>query len=302
MNRKFAIIIIVVLLIGLGCAFGFDNVSELTQNLKNSNKETVETFIVGNGEQFSTEKTQISQGSQKAESEITSTRTDIQPLTEDDNILKTEISKYSNTTVDFRYNKQENIQGKGYDISFSGFSSNYNPTKVVYKNDVGDEFEYDIETGKLCNITLESNVVEKNVDSIDIEAAQKIALEYFPKGCNINEYTNDLCVESKDGYAVWYTRFIGKYITTDAFRIKIGFDGSIVYINDATDVFEGKNINFDESYVDAKIAEYINGEENLELESVVILEDNGQICACCSFSQTFSSGAISAYNINIPIK
>ena len=223
-------------------------------------------------------------------------------LTVEDKTLQAEIAKYSESTVDFRAKKQETIHGKSYDIFFDKFNAKDNPNKIVYKNEYGDSFEYDIETGKLCNITLVSNVVKKTVDSIDIKVAHKIALEYFPKDCNINEYTNDMSRECDDGYIFYYTRYVGKYMTTDAFRIVIGFDGSIVDINDATDVFEDKNINFDESYVDAKIAEYTQGKEGLELGIVVILQNEGKICADCSFEQTLSNGAVSAYHISIPLE
>ena len=315
MKRKLAIIVIAVLLIGFCCAFGFGYAPELTQNL-NSNKEITsakmdvkenELQSLAEDDKNAEAKTDEYSDTVNSNKEITGTKTavkenELQPLTDDDKKVKAKIAEYSDTVVDFRQKKQENIQGKNYDISFVKFNSNEDPNKIIYENSLGDSFEYDIETGKLCNITLESNVVEKTVDSIDIDAAHKIALEYFPKDCNINEYTNDMSRECDDGYIFYYTRYVGKYMTTDAFRIVIGFDGSIVDINDATDVFEGKNINFDESYVDEKIAEYTQGKDDLELGMVVILQNEGKICADCSFEQSLSNGAVSAYRLTIPLE
>ena len=223
-------------------------------------------------------------------------------LSEKDKELKAEIAKYSDTTVDFRYNKNVTIQGNSYDIVFEQFSTKENPKKIIYKNDLGDTFGYDIKTGKLCDITLESNIVEKTSDSIDIETAQKIALEYFPDDCNVNEYTVTESTEVENGYAIWYTRYIGKYMTTDAFRTQIGFDGSIIHINDSTDVFDGKNLDFDEDFITAKVEEYVNAHEGVKIGNTIILVDNGRVCIDCVCEYLYDDVSISKHHTNIPLE
>ena len=62
-----------------------------------------------------------------------------------------------------------------------------------------------------------------------------------------------------------------------------------------------KNINFDEKFIDEKIAEYIKGKDNLELKLVVILRNGDKICADCLFEQIFSNGTTSSYHVDIPL-
>lgn len=266
-----------VLMVGLCCVLGFDQFSELTKPLKNAK------------EKVAVEKISIAENTTK-------------PLTEEDKFLKAEIAKHGSTTVDFRHGKQVTIQGKKYDIAFEKFNTKINPSKIVYTSDKGDSFEYDIKTGELCNVTIKSNIVEKTNESIDMATAHKIALEYFPNDCDINEYTNTKLIESKDGYAIWYTKYIGQYMTTDAFCVKVGFDGSLVYINDATNVFDGKTIDFNEDFVTAKIQDFLNQKEGLEISNAVILVEDDVVCVDCSCNYISGDSSTSAFHVSIPLE
>lgn len=282
---------------------GFATIEELNENFKSDIQERlVDNTNETNGElEYDEPKNQIT-GEQSFINEEVIENATSEVLTEKDKLVKSEISKYSDTMIDFRYNKKEIIQDKSYNITFSKFSSNYNPSKVIYKNDLGNSFEYDINTGKLCNVTIKTNIVNKTTDSIDMDTAHKIALEHFPDDCDISEYTNDVRKERENGYVFWYTRYIGKYMTTDAFRIQIGFDGSIIDINDATDVFDGKALDFDEKFVSSKIQKHVSEKENVSIESVIILVSDEKICADCSCKQTLTNNEVSTYHINIPLE
>ena len=84
----------------------------------------------------------------------------LENLSEEDKEVKLEIAKYSDADVDFRKNMQTKILDKTYETSFVGVNE-YNNKKVVYANEVGDEFEYDIETGKLWTADIRSNSNKK---------------------------------------------------------------------------------------------------------------------------------------------
>lgn len=233
--------------------------------------------------------------------QIINTEKTFEGLPEEDKAVKTQIAKYSDTKIDFRKNMQEKLQDKTYDISFVELNDDTNPDKVVYANDLGDEFEYDIETGKLYYATVGSNIVEKTTDSIDIKTANKIALGFFPKDCNINEYKN-YSREKEDGYYFCYTRHIGQYMTTDAFSITIGFDGSVVHFKDSTDEFDGIDINFDDDFIDAKVQEFLNGKENIQVVPDIILVSEGKLCMYCSCKEKLSAGDVYEYITKIPLE
>ena len=222
-------------------------------------------------------------------------------LTVEDKALQTQIAKYSNTKVDFRYNKQQKIQDETYDISFIKLNDETNPDKVVYANEHDDEFEYDIKTGKLYYATIGSNIVEKTTDSIDIKTANKIALDFFPNDCNINEYKN-YSRENENGYYFCYTRYIGQYLTTDSFSITIGFDGSVVHFKDSTDEFDGIDISFDDDFIAAKVQEFLNEKENIEVVPDIILVSDGELCIYCSCEEKLSTGAVYEYITKISLE
>lgn len=228
----------------------------------------------------------------------------LQPLTEEDKALQAEIAKYSDTKVDFRYNKQEKVQDKIFDISFSEFNSFSKPRRAIYKNDLDDEFEYDIATGKLIHMTLNSNITKKTNDSIDIDSAQKLALTFFPKVRNIDDYERYICVETSSGYAFWYRKNIGKYAIDDEFRIEIGFDGAVIYISDLTEVFAGKSLDFDEKFLDSKIEAFAkeNDAVNIDYEHATITLRDGKLCLRFAYEIVTDGGAKSGFITEIPLE
>lgn len=209
-------------------------------------------------------------------------------LSDEDIVLKTKIAEISDTKVDFRHNKQEEVQGKKYDISFSEFNSNESAVRqVVYKNDLNDEFKYNIKTGKLYEFDIDSIVVEKTEDSIDIDTAHKIALEYLPKNCNIDEYTQRAYKETESGYFFWYERYIGKYSTMDSFSIVVGFDGLVVSYKDATEDIDWKKIDIDEKHINAKIKEYADKHGISQIQGDYVCLYKEKVCVWCSFGDEY---------------
>ena len=228
----------------------------------------------------------------------------IQPLTEEDKAVKAEIAKHSDTKIDFRYNRQETIGDKTFDVSFSEFNSISTLQGVIYTNDQGDEFEYNVQTGKPIHIVLKSNITTKSVDSIDIETAHKLALEYFPKDKRIEEYKQTIYLQTSDGYVFWYTKHIGKYTTADEFSIQIGFDGAIIYISDLTDVFADKKINFDEKFIDSKIENFAKetGAVNIDYDNAIVRIRENKVCVSVPYEIVTDGGAKSCFVTDIPLE
>ena len=205
-------------------------------------------------------------------------------LTEQDKELKTKIAEISDTKVDFRHNKQEILDNKTYNLSFKEFNSENSAIReVIYTNDVGDEFKYSVKTGVLTEADINSNVVEKASDSIDIDTAHRITLEHFPKNCDIKEYTQIAYKEMEKGYFFWYRRYIGKYKTMDVFSMTVGYDGRIVTLHDTTKDIDWKNLDIDEDYIDSKIQEYASENGITEITGDYISTHQGKVCVWCSY-------------------
>lgn len=224
-------------------------------------------------------------------------------LSEEDKAVKTKIAKYSDTKIDFRNNMQEEISGEKHDIHFVEVNE-YDTEAVVYKNDLGDEFEYNIETGKLCEAVITSNIVEKTDDSIDIDTAYKIAMNLLPEDVNIDEYTEYAHYETNKGYYFRYIRYFGKYSSTDSFSAIIGFDGSIVSLNDHTHEFKGKNIDFDEKYITAKIDEFAkeNNATNIRYDNATVVVEQGKLCVDISYDVEYADGTVGWYSTPIELE
>ena len=212
-------------------------------------------------------------------------------LTEEDKVVKKEIAKYSDTKIDFRKNMQEEILGKKHEIEFVEINK-YNTEKVVCKNDLGDEFEYNIETGKLCEAIIKSNVVKETDNSIDIDEAYKIAMKLLPDDVNLNEYTKDSYCQTGNGFYFRYVRCFGKYASTDSFSAIISFEGSVVSLNDNTDEFRGKDIDFSERYITEKIDEFAkeNNAVNIRYDYATVLVEKGKLCVDISYDIEYKDG------------
>ena len=211
-------------------------------------------------------------------------------LTEQDIELKTKIAEISDTKADFRHNKQERIQNKTHDISFEKFNSTNSAVRLaIYTNAAGDEFEYDLKTGKLVQVEMDSNVVVKTDDSIDIDTAHKIALEYFPDDCDINDYKQLAYDEREKGYFFWYARYIGEYWTMDSFSMMVGYDGSIVSYKDTTDDINWKKLDIDEKYINAKIQEYAKKKGITQIKGDYVCIYKGKVCIYCTYGNEYES-------------
>lgn len=211
-------------------------------------------------------------------------------LTEQDKELKTKIAEISDTRVDFRHNKQETFENQTYDISFKKFNSeNSEIREIIYANDFGDEFKYEVETGKLCEARIISKVVEKNENSIDIETAHKIAVERFPKKSDISQYTQIASKEMEKGYFFWYKRYIGKYETVDGFSMTVGYDGAIVTYHDTTDSIDWDKLDIDEKYIDTKIQEFATQKGITKIKGDYVCMYQGKVCILCSYGDEYTS-------------
>lgn len=211
-------------------------------------------------------------------------------LSAEDKKVKNEIAKYSSANVDFRYEKHESLNGKNIDLTFSEIESTDNTNRVIYKNNSGDEFAYNIGNGKLRYAVINSAVTTKTEKSVDKQSAQQIATEYVSAKLNIADYKIDNYKETDDGHYFCFVRYIGGYPSTDKYSIQIGFDGSVVYISDFTDTFDGKKIDYDKAFIDEKIkantdeskvdwnSVNINLNDNKVTVFVTLTEDNA-ICA-----------------------
>lgn len=190
-------------------------------------------------------------------------------ISNEDKMVKAEIEKYINTDVDFRNNKKEIIKGKTFNVVFSEADPATDYKRIIYKNDIGDEFAYNTDNGKLRYAIMDSVVTEKSATSIDKTTAKKIALEYAETKCNIEQYTMDYSKESDKGYYFCFTRYIGGYPSDDMYGIQVGYAGDIVYLSDNTDLFVNKNISFDKNFIDEKIKERID-ESKVDWESITV--------------------------------
>lgn len=266
MKQRMRIIPLLCLALGLCIFVGFDRLSGTTdvdENTKQSNS-VMEIEIFDNSSQTALNE-QVS--NEVVNSEV---------LLIEDKIVKSEISKYSNTTVDFRYNKQETIQGKEFNLTFEKIDSLNDYKRTIYTNDSCDEFVYNTDNGKLRYAVIESAVTEKVAESIDKAAAKKKAEEYVFAKCNISDYTIDQEKETDKGYYFCFTRYIATYPSNDRYSVQIGYDGSIVYISDFTDTFDGKNINYDKAFIDAKIKEH-SDETKVDWSSVTVRLEEGKV-------------------------
>lgn len=200
-------------------------------------------------------------------------------ISAEDKAVKSEISKYVDTKVDFRLNRQEMINQKTFNLTFSEIENIIeNNEKVVYKNELEDVFKYDAKSGKLREAIINSVVTQKTNESIDENAAQKITIEYAKTKYETDAYKLYSCKETTKGYNYIYTRYICGYPSSDKFSIKVGYDGNIVYVSDFTDTFDSKELNYSKEFIDSKIKEY-SDETKVDWNSITICIHEGKVAA-----------------------
>lgn len=198
-------------------------------------------------------------------------------ISAEDKAVKSEISKYVDTKVDFRLNRQEKINQKTFNLTFSEIENIIeNDEKVVYKNELEDIFKYDAKSGKLREAIINSVVTQKTNESINENAAQKIAIEYAKTKYETDAYKLYSRKETTKGHNYIYTRYIGGYPSSDKFSIKVGYDGNIVYVSDFTDTFDSKELNYSKEFIDSKIKEY-SDETKVDWNSITICIHEGKV-------------------------
>ncbi len=262
----------------------YNNASERTidteyNKIKNLNKDDTKAEMQDNTAQIDIQEDVNKETYDVAQENTTSPSTEVSKveLSEEDKAVKIEIAKCVETNIDFKFAKQEKVNGKVFNLTFSEIENSVeNQEKIVYKSEKGDIFKFDAKDGELREAIINSLVTQKTSESINKISAQKIVVEHINAKEKIDEYQLYSYKESEKGYNFIYTRYIGGYPSADKFSIKVGYDGNIVYISDFTDVFDGKELNYDKAFLDAKIKE--NSDETMvDWDSIKICIDEGKV-------------------------
>ena len=201
-------------------------------------------------------------------------------LSNKDELVKAEISNHIDTAIEFRYSKQEKIQSREFNLSFSGVEEFQQKKELIsYKNEFEDEFLYKADTGKLFLARINSNIVQKTEKSIDLNIAQKTAEEYVIKNYADNEMILSQFQEVGEGYFFEYSKFLFEYKTNATFEIIVSFDGDIVYIRDSADLLDNVAENIEEALIEQRHREVADkcAEEGAEIKKVSLLIENNKI-------------------------
>ncbi len=204
-------------------------------------------------------------------------------LSPQDESVKTEIAKYSDTTIDFRFNKQEKIEERNYNLTFSKIgciTSDDMTSNVTYKSDTGDEVSYDLETGNITMAYFHSLETEKTKDSIDLFKAEDIAYEFASKNCDIEKYVLEEKEERDNGYMISYFKQICGYRTNDRVRVLVGFDGSIVWTTIRLYAIDEQDVSVDENWFKTQIKKTEEDNPNIVIEDTWIERDGKSIYFC----------------------
>lgn len=290
MKKRIRSVSLLVLALGICVAVGFTEIPNINDNTRNTHNENViedvESLATERGELSIQETVTVENLSQTILNEQLldadkNNETIIgETLTDKDRKVKSEISKHINTTVDFRYNKQEMMQHQEIKLSFSGVEEFQGKKELIaYNNDLGDEFLYKSDTGKLFLARINSNIVQKVEKSIDLNTAQKIAEECVSKNYATNEMILSQFQEVEEGYFFEYSKFLFKYKTNATFEIIISFEGNVVYIRDSVGLLDEVDDNIEENFIEQRYQEIADkyAEEDAEIKKVSILIENDKI-------------------------
>ncbi len=248
-------------------------VQNSTQDVIKNNvqKTTTENITKENIEKASSNVTQEDTGSLPSEIK------DADVVSNKDKDIKAEIEKYVDTNIDFKFVKEEKINDKVFKLTFSEVENIVkNDEKIIYKNEISDTFKFDAKSGKLREAIIDSLVTQKTDKSVDKNSSQEIAIKYANTKYETSEYKIYSYKETTKGHNFIYARYIGGYPSSDKFTIKVGYDGNIVYISDFTDIFIGKELNYDKAFIDAKIKENTD-ESKVDWDSVKICIHDGKV-------------------------
>lgn len=159
---------------------------------------------------------------------------------------------------------------------------------LLHKNTESQNSETDFSVQSDVIVYEQPQTEEQNNDSM--QSDNSVSTETLSAKLNIADYKIDNYKETDDGHYFCFVRYIGGYPSTDKYSIQIGFDGSVVYISDFTDTFDGKKIDYDKAFIDEKIkantdeskvdwnSVNINLNDNKVTVFVTLTEDNA-ICA-----------------------
>ena len=202
---------------------------------------------------------------------------EIEVLTTEDRAVKAEIAKYSDTKVDFRSKRVEKIGDITYDLTFSKMGSttvDSVSTDITYVTDAGDEFCYDLATGRLIIVDLKSQQVRKASKKIDVTSAKAIADAYAAEVCEIDKYFLSEEEERENGYMFTYNKNVFGYATNDRVRVMVGFDGNITYTAIRVYPVNEDNFTVDKSWFELEIEKLKQKNENIIIEDAYISRDH----------------------------
>lgn len=224
-------------------------------------------------------------------------------LSAEDTKVKAEIAKYSADSADFRYSRNESIAERSFDLTFEkvGYIGGDEKERITYKNNSGDEFVYDIQSGKLFFAQISSLETKKGADSIDSAAAKKVALDYADKQGATADYRETYFKENDRGYTFVFSRFVSGYRTSETIEATVGFNGEIVGVRNNTAVFEGKELSVDADSVKEKINTELERFENGVAKDMWLDVYNGKLVLNCQIGYEKNGSSQGAVAV-IPIE
>ena len=228
--------------------------------------------IIKKDEPFSQTENEAQSSAQKQEQKTEETET----LSAEDKALKAEIAKISDTKIDFRANKLQLFSGKDYNLKFLGMGANIGGvtadstinTKITYSDAGNNTFVFDLKTGELKTVVIESTARYKNSNSITEEKALQIAQDYINKNFNDKYILDSIICNEQIGYIINFSKHICGYPTEDSIGFTVDFDGDICFMNAATGVFDKFEIeNIDESKLIEKLEAQIGGDATYSIRN-----------------------------------
>ena len=230
-------------------------------------------------------------------------------LSVEDKALKAEIAKISDTKVDFRANKLQSFYKKDYNLKFLGMGANIGGittdgttnTQITYSDTENNRFIFDLKTGDLKTVIIESTTRYKNSDSITEEKALEITQDYIWKNFN-SKYTLDSVICNEQiGYIITFSKHICGYPTEDSIGFTIDFDGNICFMNAATGMFDKFKIeSINESVLLEKLKNQVGANVNYTIDKQrLIVRDDAVYMECFVLVNTETHTSSWVYNIPV---
>ena len=230
-------------------------------------------------------------------------------LSAEDKALKAEIAKISDTKVDFRANKLQLFSGKDYNLKFLGMGANIGGvtadstinTKITYSDAGNNTFVFDLKTGELKTVVIESTARYKNSNSITEEKALQIAQDYINKNFNAKYILDSIICNEQIGYIITFSKHICGYPTEDSIGFTIDFDGNICFMNAATGMFDKFKIeSINESVLLEKLKNQVGANVNYTIDKQrLIVRDDAVYMECFVLVNTETHTSSWVYNIPV---